>query len=109
MKNLSEVKYIIPMKIVKGPAVVHCRKEVYDIYIGRPSEWGNPFVIGKDGTREQVIEKYRQWIHSSDVKATALRRKARVALRGKVLGCWCVPEACHGDILLDIANPRRYA
>jgi len=42
--------------------VVHCKKEQYDCYIGRPSKWGNSFVIGKDGTREEVVEKYRQWV-----------------------------------------------
>ena len=39
--------------------VVHCKRENYDIYIGRGSKWGNPFVIGKDGSREEVVEKYR--------------------------------------------------
>ncbi|PIW12451.1 MAG: hypothetical protein COW35_01440, partial [Candidatus Infernicultor aquiphilus] len=34
----------------------------YDVYIGRPSKWGNPFTIGKDGTRSEVIEKYRIWL-----------------------------------------------
>ena len=42
--------------------VVHCKKEDYDIYIGRPSKWGNPF---KDGTRKQVIEKYRKYVLSN--------------------------------------------
>ena len=49
--------------------VVHCKKEKYDVYIGRAvprsglkaSVWGNPFVIGKDGTREEVMVKYRAW------------------------------------------------
>ena len=41
--------------------VVHCTRGTHDVYIGRPSKWGNPFVIGKDGTREQVIRKYRNW------------------------------------------------
>ena len=38
--------------------VVHCRRERYDVYVGRPSPWGNPFVIGRDGTREEVVAKY---------------------------------------------------
>ncbi len=42
--------------------VVHCKRERYDVYIGRPGPWGNPFVIGRDGTREQVIAKYRTWL-----------------------------------------------
>ena len=55
--------------------VVHCKKEPYDIYIGRPSKWGNPFSIGKDGTREEVIEKYREWINLIDFKTENKRFK----------------------------------
>ena len=44
--------------------VVHCRKAKYDIYIGRPSPWGNPFVIGKDGSCAQVIAKYWAWLQT---------------------------------------------
>lgn len=79
--------------------VVHCKREKYDIYIGRPSKWGNPFEIGKDGTREEVIERYRQYIFM-DVK---LRRELG-ELKGKTLGCWCSPEACHGDVLAELAD-----
>lgn len=66
------------------------------IYIGRPSLWGNPFIIGRDGTREEVIEKFRLYI---------LRSKLDLSpLKGKHLVCWCKPQACHGDILLELAN-----
>lgn len=75
--------------------VVHCKKEKYDVYIGRPSKWGNPFVIGKDGTREQVIDKYEKYILMHDDLFNSL-----CELKGKVLGCWCKPEACHGDVLV---------
>ena len=46
------------MTSTRTTRVVHCKREPFDIYIGRPSKWGNPFVIGRDGNREQVIEKY---------------------------------------------------
>lgn len=49
---------------MSGIKVVHCKKNSYDVYIGRPSKWGNPFSIGRDGSREEVIEKYREWIES---------------------------------------------
>jgi len=81
-------------------SAVHCKRESYDVYIGRPGEWGNPFVIGKDGTREDVITKYREWLHAQP----ELVAKARRELRGKRLGCWCAPKACHGDVLAEIAN-----
>ena len=82
------------------PKVVHCKREQYDVYIGRPSQWGNPFVIGKDGTRAQVIKKYEQWIQTQPALLAALPE-----LKGKVLGCWCSPNACHGDVLVKLANP----
>ena len=82
--------------------VVHCEKDEYDVYIGRPSKWGNPFVVGKDGTRKEVIEKYRAWIIDQPDLMKALPE-----LEGKVLGCWCKPKTCHGDILADLANRSK--
>lgn len=69
------------------------------MYIGRPSKWGNPFEIGRDGDRETVIRKYREWILTQPNLMAALPE-----LRGKVLGCWCSPKACHGDVLVSLAN-----
>ena len=80
--------------------VVHCKKEKYDVYIGRPSIWGNPFVIGRDENRDEVIEKYREWISDKP----DLIKKAKLELKGKILACWCYPNKCHGDILAKIAN-----
>lgn len=81
--------------------VVHCKKEPYDVYIGRGpgSKWGNPFVIGKDGDRKEVISKYIAyfWSEPNLFEHTS-------ELKGKVLGCWCKPRACHGDFLADVAD-----
>ncbi len=77
----------------KLTCVVHCKKEKYDIYIGRPSKWGNPFAIGKDGNRIEVIEKYRNWIKDNSELMNSIQE-----LRGKILGCWCAPKPCHGDV-----------
>lgn len=79
--------------------VVHCKKEKYDVYIGRPSKWGNPFTIGKDGTRKEVIEKYKNWLLENDELLSDI-----IELDGKVLGCWCKPNACHGDVLVEILD-----
>ncbi len=79
--------------------VVHCKKAAYDVYIGRPSKWGNPFVIGKDGNRYEVIAKYEQYLISNTELMNALPE-----LKGKILGCWCSPKTCHGDILVKYAN-----
>lgn len=83
--------------------VVHCKKDKYDVYIGRGSKWGNPFKIGVDGNREEVIRKYRRWLV---LERRDLIRDAKVELKGKVLGCWCRPLKCHGDILIDIIEGR---
>jgi hypothetical protein len=80
--------------------VVHCKRESYQVYIGRPSKWGNPFQIGKDGTREEVIEKYKAWI----LDQPDLLKAIIPELKGKTLGCWCHPRACHGDILAMLAD-----
>jgi hypothetical protein len=79
--------------------VVHCKRERYDVYIGRPSTWGNPFAIGRDGNRKEVIEKYRQWISTQPTLLQALP-----SLKGKILGCWCAPRTCHGEVLIDLVS-----
>lgn len=66
------------------------------VYIGRPSKWGNPFVIGTDGTREEVVQLYADWIETTDLILDLWE------LEGKDLICWCAPQACHGDVLLRL-------
>jgi hypothetical protein len=80
--------------------VVHCKKEHFDVYIGRPSKWGNPFVIGKDGTREEVVAKYKEWFYANKL----LFIDDIFSLRDKVLGCWCHPHPCHGDVIAEVVN-----
>ncbi len=70
------------------------------VFIGRPSKWGNPFVIGRDGTREQVVSKYREWLLSQPLLVQA----AKDELAGRDLVCFCSPLSCHGEILLKLAN-----
>lgn len=80
--------------------VVNKRRQKYDVYIGRPSKWGNQFVIGLDGNRKEVIQKYNDWIKTQPRLLRAIKKE----LKGKVLGCFCHPLACHGDVLAKIAN-----
>ena len=70
-----------------------------EVYIGRPSIWGNPFVIGKDGSREEVIDKYEDYIMYNDELMSNLH-----TLRGKALVCYCKPQACHGDVLVKLVD-----
>lgn len=69
------------------------------VYIGRPSKWGNPFPL-VDGDRITCLKKYREWIVTQPELIAAAKRE----LRGKDLVCFCAPQLCHGDILIQIAN-----
>jgi hypothetical protein len=71
------------------------------IYCGRPSPLGNPFVIGKDGTRDEVIEKHKAWLPTQP-KLMAMMP----GLKGLDLICHCAPARCHCDIYLELANPE---
>ena len=80
------------------------------IYVGRPTKWGNQFKIGDPHpqsdtgktkmTRNDVVEWYRYYLHHTPELLAA----AKSELRGKDLVCWCAPEACHADVLMEIAN-----
>ena len=92
------------------PRVVHCKKDEYDVYIGRGSKWGNPYTH-KEGTtakyivatRDEAIANYEGYLLGNEELMAALPE-----LRGKVLACWCKDingkGSCHGDILLKYAN-----
>lgn len=83
------------------PLVVHCKKSKFDVYIGRPSKWGNPYMIWESvATRKQVIDQYEQMIRSNPKIVAEIKAE----LKGKILGCWCAPNDCHGDVLARIAN-----
>lgn len=88
------------------PRVVHCKKEEFDVYVGRGSKWGNPY-SHKEGTlaehvvgsRPEAIQKFEEYLLSNEELMESLSE-----LKGKTLGCWCKPKSCHGDILLRYAN-----
>ncbi len=69
------------------------------VYVGRPTKWGNPFVIGRHGNREQVVSQYEQYLLSNEDLMNSLHE-----LKGKSLICWCAPQACHADVLIKYAN-----
>jgi hypothetical protein len=72
------------------------------VYIGRGSAWGNPYVIGKDGDRAEVIEKYRVWAYQKWVEDQGYGVDWLEPIKGKDLVCFCAPLACHGDVLLEM-------
>jgi|TARA_R110000868_G_scaffold195851_1_gene441596 hypothetical protein len=98
------------MLLIKSK-VVHCKKESYNVYIGRPSKWGNPFTHRPDGKtlakyvvkdRDTAVNAYREWITNGDGKH--LLDDLHELKGGKILGCWCKPQACHGDVLLELLD-----
>ena len=99
MKNL--------LPIMSSPQIVHFKNHPYDVYIGRPSKWGNPFsrkpglAQFKVATKAEAINKHREWVLSQPVMV----KKIKEELQDKTLGCWCDNvNACHGLILWKIAN-----
>lgn len=85
----------------KETTVVNCRTDDYDVYIGRGSKWGNPFVMrGKsEAERNRVCDAYEVWFMNQPSLVNDLHE-----LRGKILGCYCKPKRCHGDFLAREAN-----
>ena len=89
--------------------VVNKYREAYDTYIGRGSKWGNPFTHIASGTkaqyvvanREEAIAAYREWITQGNGKHLL---NDLHELQGKTLGCFCKPQACHGDVLVELLN-----
>ncbi len=82
--------------------VVNINIDPYDVYIGRPSKWGNPFKEGKDGTRKGVLRKYREWLLLNDRLLTMV-----MDLDGKILGCHCKPKDCHGDVIVSVIKSLK--
>lgn len=72
------------------------------IQITRPTPWGNPFVVGRDGTQEKCVELYREWLN--DPIRVVLRERMKRELAGKDLVCACAMPPCHGEVILAVAN-----
>lgn len=79
--------------------VVNRKTDAFDVYIGRGSKWGNPFIEGEHGSRKTVIDMYARWIQRQPRLMISLRE-----LKGKVLGCSCKPKPCHGDVLVKLVK-----
>ncbi len=80
------------------------------VYIGRAtrggyktSKWHNPYPLRTEGDRATVLAQYRQYLLEQPELLAALPK-----LAGKVLGCWCLPKACHGAILIELLTPQAW-
>ena len=91
--------------------IVNIKNSQYNIYIGRAGNgydgyFGNPFIIGKDGDRQNVVRLYRDYFYKRlrNDPSFAVRIEA---LKGKILGCFCKPDICHGDVIIDYLDNRQ--
>lgn len=91
--------------------VVNMKNEPYDIYIGRGSKWGCPYTIIKDrptlaseivDSKEEALSKYKEYVLNNPELIESLDE-----LEGMTLGCFCKPEKCHGDILLELLTKKK--
>lgn len=103
---------------LKKTTVVNVQSDDFDIYVGRAHVlngvrhaglFGNPFKIGRHGTRGQVIERYGRWLAGESDQGVEPERRQQIleaipTLQGSRLGCWCVPFDCHGRILAEFAD-----
>ena len=108
-----KVKYIRP----KYDNLKQWIEDPNNVYVGRggvvfvegkrfpshSSVFSNPFKIGEDGTRDEVLAKYRDYMYRELCNSPQLQAELW-KLRGKNLGCWCAPEPCHANILLEFIS-----
>lgn len=90
----------IPSSRSRIMRVVNRHTDNYDVYIGRPTIYGNPYVVGKHGSRGECVELFRDYFYVR-LETDKKFREAVDALKGKVLGCSCKPQACHGDVIVE--------
>jgi hypothetical protein len=96
--------------------VVNIKNDKYDVYIGRWRKYGcfhgyngyfgNPFPITESCDREQCIAKFRDYFYKRITTDKVFAQKVK-QLKGKVLGCFCKPQACHGDIIAEFLNGSK--
>lgn len=89
--------------LTETPLVVNKYKDPFDVYIGRGSQWGNPFVVGRDGGREDVIRLFYEHLRKR-VLVGEITLESLAALQGKRLGCFCAPRPCHGAVIAAFSD-----
>ena len=99
----------IPIRIINLKITKVSNKDTgdsYDVYIGRGTLWGNPYQMGKEGTRDEVIAKFAYDFERRFLKLPEQFDENIEKLRGKTLGCHCKPAACHGDVIANYLNSQ---
>ena len=91
--------------------VVNIFKDPYDVYIGREGKgqdgyFGNPFPLKKGEPRGSTLEKYKEYFHNKMLNDAEFKERI-LSLKGKTLGCFCKPNACHGDIIKEYLENNK--
>lgn len=88
------------------PKVVNCQKDEYTLYIGRPSKWGNPYIFKPSKNGGIMVADRHEAIIKFEVYARENLWDILEELDNEVLGCWCIPKACHGSILVKLFKEK---
>lgn len=83
--------------------VVNIQNDRCDVYIGRGGPFGNPYVIGENGDRAEVLRLFKLYFRDR-LKRDAPFRDKVMALKGKTIGCFCHPRDCHGHIIAEFLD-----
>lgn len=86
--------------------VANLKREACDIRIDRTGKYGNPFRIGPDGDRAEVIRKFKVHFYEK-LNLDPMWLGEVLKLEGKRLGCHCKPLACHGDVYVEFLEIYR--
>lgn len=90
-----------PVKRIQRQRTRGWRMPENTVYVGRPTRWGNPYRIGRQGGAAECVRAYRSWLRTMPI----LLQDIRTQLRGKNLACWCpLDQPCHADVLIELAN-----
>ena len=93
--------------------VVNLRSSKYTVYIGRAGHgqdgrFGNPFRVGKDGAQGECVKLFRDWLYGESREAYEMRCRIITEIPyDAVLGCFCKPRACHGDVIAELVNAHH--
>ena len=104
---LDGLTVLVDMHSGKDEVLIEWAKD-HDLFVSidRDTDWGNPFKVGQDGSREEVIDRYRYHLEGHP---HLMERLKAGELSGKVLGCWCYPDPCHGDVLIEYIYAHAHA
>lgn len=98
---LGSYKFIMPTTVIN---INH--GDPFDVYIGRPSIFGNPFFLRREADRDACLARYRAYFLHRIGHDTEFRKAVR-SLRNKRLACHCAPKKCHGDVIAEWVNAQE--